>query len=96
MGQLHYDRRTARGMVASDHGAGADPTVCDPVSRAKIQAHYGVDLNDVDPRTLEFVVEQSRRAGNQAFKARQYKGEMKQNQRPFPENVCAAEMGEDG
>jgi hypothetical protein len=52
-----------------------DPTVCDPVDLARLQAHYGVNLEDFDPQMLRHLVDRSRHAGNEAFKDKSYKGE---------------------
>lgn len=61
-------------MGASDHAAVVDQTVCDALSRAKIEDYYDIKLKDADPKALSFVVDQSKKAGNEAFRGGQYKG----------------------
>jgi hypothetical protein len=51
-----------------------DPTVVDPATRAAIVNYIGTDIREADPGLLQFVVDSSRKAGNKAFKARNYKG----------------------
>jgi hypothetical protein len=53
-----------------------DPTVCSAVERAQIEHYYGVSMNDTAPEVLQFVVERSKQAGNQAFKHRNYAGKL--------------------
>lgn len=56
-------------------GAAPDPTVCAPSDRALIEQAAGLSLSDADPKLLDFVVEKSKAAGSQAFKAKKYAGE---------------------
>lgn len=63
------------GMATSDHGQAVDRTVCDALSRAKIEDYYNFSIKDADPKALRFVVDQSKRAGNEAFRQGQYQGE---------------------
>ncbi|KDD73371.1 hypothetical protein H632_c2245p0, partial [Helicosporidium sp. ATCC 50920] len=53
-------------------GAAPDPTVCAPSDRALIEQAAGLSLSDADPKLLDFVVEKSKAAGSQAFKAKKY------------------------
>ena len=52
-----------------------DPTVCSPAERKLIESHYGVSLSDAPSELLQFVVDRSKQAGNQAFKSKDYAGD---------------------
>lgn len=51
-----------------------DPTIAHPDQIAAIENYYGVSIKEADPNLLQLVVQQSRKAGNEAYKARNHKG----------------------
>ena len=51
---------------------GSDPTVVDGETRAAIEADAGLRLDDVSPELVAFVVDRSRKAGNVAFKNKEF------------------------
>lgn len=55
-------------------GVVKDPTVCDTEQLKSIEQYAGVSLKDADPSAIKFIVDQSKRAGNDAFKQKKYKG----------------------
>ena len=59
----------AGGIMAA---LGADPTVVSDETRAAIEQNAGVRLHEVDPEVLSFVVEASRKCGNDHFKRGEY------------------------
>ena len=63
---------SAEGLRSMEEALGYDPTVVDPGTREAIEQSAGIRLADVDPNLLAFVVDRARKAGNEAFKAREY------------------------
>lgn len=51
-----------------------DPTLADPVQKAQIQQYYGVSLDRADKQVVAFIVDSSKRAGNQAFREGRHAG----------------------
>lgn len=54
----------------------ADLTVISPSQRAEVEAFSGISLRDADPEAIRFIVEKSKKAGNEAFKAKRYEGKL--------------------
>ena len=52
-----------------------DPTVATESQLRDMERCHGISLQDTSPEMLQFVVDQSRIAGNQAFRERHYKGQ---------------------
>ena len=59
-------------MATSGIPGGIDPTVVPRDTQEAIERNAGMSIKDVDPNLLSFVVDQTRRAGNAAFKSKDY------------------------
>ena len=51
-----------------------DPTVVDQAERKLIEQYAGASLADSDPKEVQFIVEQSKIAGNRMFREKKFKG----------------------
>lgn len=51
-----------------------DPTVVAAHERKQIEQYAGTSLKDANPEELQFIITQSRNAGNTSFKEKKYKG----------------------
>lgn len=54
----------------------SDPTVASESQLQEIERFHGVSLRDTPTELLQFVVDQSKSAGNQAFRENRYQGEL--------------------
>lgn len=54
----------------------SDPTVASEDQLQEIEKFHGVSLRDTPTELLQFVVDQSKSAGNQAFRENRYQGEL--------------------
>lgn len=54
----------------------ADPTLCDPDVQQAIESHYGFRLDQADQEQIKLLVSNSKKAGNECFKERRYRGEL--------------------
>lgn len=59
-------------MVSSQ--SNIDPTVVDATHRGLIESYAGTSLKDASKEEIEFLVSQSKSAGNMLFKDKKYKG----------------------
>ena len=51
-----------------------DLTVVEPGQRAVIEQQFGFALKDTEPAALQFLVQRSKEAGNEAYKNRDFRG----------------------
>lgn len=51
-----------------------DPTVVDRAERKLIEQYAGASLADSDPKEVQFIVEQSKIAGNRMYREKKFKG----------------------
>lgn len=51
-----------------------DPTVAREAELRDIERFHGISLRDTPPKVVQFVVDQSKSAGNQAFREGRFKG----------------------
>ena len=69
----HCVLRAMGGMLKAGSGYEfADPTVVDAKTKEAIERDAGIKLDQVNPELLAFVVDRSRKAGNEAFKKKDY------------------------
>jgi hypothetical protein len=62
----------SRKMISSQNNI--DPTVVDATYRGLIESYAGTSLKDASKEEMEFLVSQSKSAGNMLFKDKKYKG----------------------
>ena len=81
----------------------ADPTLCDPDIQQTIESHYGFRLDQADPEQIKLLVSNSKKAGNDCFKKRRYRGNLKLSRYgaracsvPYLQSKLCVQMQSDG
>ena len=65
--------------------------MCSPAELVQIQMQLGISLKDTNPEVIRHIADQSKQAGNDAFKRQSYKGACGPGRRSGPDGAWEAE-----